>query len=421
MRTKFILVFFILFSFRSVSQIGLIFSDEFPDSASTRIGLCADYAIGSNNLTNEFTGKFYKGGFIDKELKDDVLSRTKNKNRLGADINGGIFGAFKLDSLFHRKNLSLFFAVKDRQHFDMSFSRDLYKVGFYGNAAYAGKSAYFDGFNMTLLRYQQIQVGLFSSKLDSAARWGIGLSFLKGEQYASVRAKTASLFTSDDGQYIDFNTSMEVAKSDTAQKGFGAFNGYGASVDIYFEAPFKTRFGPSKVRVSVSDIGVISFNRNTLYMKQDSLFHYTGFSINNIYELQDSSIATSTSQDSIIGSVVPFRKQAVSVTLPAILNLSFETRFSKHFELTEGIRYVFNANYNLLAYVKANFYFNPRLMVSATFSYGGYSTFNYGVGVFANLGKGFMLYAGSNNIEGYIVPKKTTAQGAYISLIKNFK
>jgi len=421
LRTTIISLFLLVFSFRSDAQIASIFADEFPDSASTRIGVNADYAIGSNCLTNEFMGKFYKGGFIDEKLKNEVLSRTRNRNRLGGDVNMGIYAAFKLDSLFHKKDVSLFFTVKDRQHFDAAFSKDLYKVGFYGNAAYAGKTASFDGFNMTLLRYQQVQIGLFSSMYDSAARWGVGLSFLKGEQYASVYARTAELYTSEDGEYINFNTSMEMAKSDTAQKGLGAVNGFGASVDIYFEAPFKTKFGDSKMRVSVSDIGLINFNKNTLYMKQDSVFQYNGFTINSIYDLQDSTLSDKTSPDSVLNSIAPFKKQSVSVTLPAILNLSFETRFSKNFELAEGIRYVFNANYNLLAYVKGNFYFNPRFMLSATLSYGGYGTFNCGIGVFANLGKGFVLYAGSQNIEGYIVPKKTTAQGAYFSLVKNFK
>jgi hypothetical protein len=421
LRTTIISFFLLVFSFHTNAQIASIFADEFPDSAKTRIGVNIEYALGSNNLTNEFIGKFYKGGYIDAGLKNEVLSRTRNKNRLGADINTGVYAAFKLDSLLHKKDISLFFAVKDRQHFDAAFSKDLYKVGFYGNAAYAGKSADFDGFNMTLLRYQQVQIGLFSSKYDSAARWGVGISFLKGEQYASIYAKTAELYTSEDGQYINFNTSMEVAKSDTANKGIGAFNGAGASVDIYFEAPFKTRFGNSKLRVSISDIGLISFNKNTLYLKQDSMFHYSGFNISSIYDLQDSTLSNSTSQDSIIQAIAPFKKQSVSVTLPAILNLSFETRFSKNFELSEGIRYVFNANYNLLAYVKGSFYFSERFMLSATLSYGGYSTFNCGIGVFANLGKGFMVYAGSNNIEGYIVPKKTTAQGAYFALVKNFK
>lgn len=415
----FILFVFVI-QFKSEAQIAAIFSDEFPDSTKVRVGLVGDFGINSTSLTSEFVSKFYKGGFIDSDLKDKVLDRTRNTNIIGADLNYGVYVGIKLDSLFHKENVSLFFSVRDRAHFDARFSKDFYKVGFYGNAPYAGKTANFNDFNLNLLRYQQLQIGLFSSKYDSAARWGIAVSILKGEQYASILAQKAELYTSADGQYIDFNTEMEVAKSDTAKKGIGAFNGIGASIDVYFEAPFKTRFGNSKLRVSVTDIGSIKFNSNSLYLNQDSLFHYTGFHVNSIYDLQDSTFA-STSQDSIISAVAPFEKRSFSVTLPSTLNLSYETQFNKHIEMVEGIRYVFNGNYRLLVYLKGNFTINPKFIVSATIGYGGYGKFNYGLGAFANLGKGFIVYAGSNNLEGFITPKKTCGQSAYISLVKNFK
>lgn len=417
---KLLIIFILFVTFSAKAQITAIFADEFPDSAKVRTGISADYSLNSSAFTNYFISKFYKGGYIDTDLKNLVLGRMRNTNRVGADLNYGIYAAFKLDSIFHKKNVSIFFSVRDRAHFDARFSKDFYKVGFYGNASFAGQTANLSDFNLNLLRYQQFQFGFFSSKLDSAARWGIGISFLKGEQFTSVLAKKAELFTSEDGQYIDFNTSLQVAQSDTSHKGLGAFNGYGASMDVYFEAPFKTRVGNSKLSVSVADIGLIRFNKNSLMLNQDSLFHYSGFRIKSVYDLQDSTFKN-TSQDSIINSIVPFKKQAVSVTLPATLNLTFETNFSKHFHLTEGIRYTFNANQTLLTYLKADFYITPRFMISTTFGYGGYGKYNYGVGIFANLGNGFVIYARSNNIEGYIVPKKTTGQGAYISLVKNFK
>jgi len=415
----FIIIAWIL-SLHAKAQISNIFVDDFPDSSRIRTGILAEYGINSNAFTNHFVSQFYKGEYIDTDLKNEVLSRTRNTNRIGADFNFGFYMAIKPDSLFHKKYLSVFFSVRDRQHFDALFSKDFYKVGFYGNSQFAGETANFNDFNLNLLRYQQLQIGFFSTKLDSATRWGMGFSFLKGEQYASILAKKAELFTSEDGQYIDFNTSLQVAQSDTAHKGFGAFNGYGASVDIFIEAPFKTKVGLSKLRVSIEDVGLIRFNNNSLLLKQDSLFHYTGFTINSIYDLQDSTFKN-TSQDSVLNTIAPLQKRSFSVTLPATLNLNFETQFNKHFHLTEGIRYVFNANHTLLAYIKGNFYINPKLRISATFAYGGYGRFNYGLGVFANLGGGFMVYAGSNNIEGYIVPKRTTGQGAYISLVKNFK
>ncbi len=414
------LLFILINQFNSEAQIAAIFSDEFPETARTRIGLVGEYGINSNAFTTQFVSKFYKGGYIDAALKNDVLKRTEKMNTIGADLNYGVYVGIKLDSIFHKKNISLFFSLRDRAHFDARFSKDLYKVAFYGNAPYAGKTANFNDFNLNYLRYQQLQIGLFSSKYDSAARWGIAVSILKGEQYSSIFAKKAEMYTSEDGQYIDFNTEMQVAQSDTANKGIGAFNGIGASFDIYFEAPFKTRFENSKLIISVADIGSIKFNNNSLYLNQDSLFHYTGFHVNSIYELQDSTFANA-SQDSIVNSIAPFKKKSISVTLPTVLNITYETKFNKHVEVTEGIRYVFNGNYHLLGYIKGNFIFNHQLSISTTFGYGGYGKFSYGIGVFANLGKGVIIYAGSNNLEGFIAPKKALGQSAYISLIKNFK
>jgi len=416
----FLIVTAISFQFQLNAQIAAIFSDEFPDSTKTRIGLVADYGLNATAFTTQFISKFYNGGYIDTDLKEQVLKRTKNMNTIGADLNYGVYVGVKLDSFFHKKNISLFFSLRDKAHFDARYSKDFYKVGFYGNAPYAGKVANFNDFNLNFLRYQQLQVGLFSSKYDSAARWGIALSLLKGEQYSSIYAQKAELFTSEDGTYIDFATTMQVAQSDTAKKGIGAFNGVGAAIDIYFEAPFKTRFGNSKLRVSVADIGAIKFNDKSLFLNQDSTFHYTGFHVSSVYDLQDSTFAN-TSQDSIISSVVPFKNQSFSVTLPSVLNLTYETRFGEHFEMIEGIRYVFNGNYHLLAYVKGNFIINPKYAISGTFGYGGYGKFNYGLGVFANLGKGFIIYAGSTNLEGFVTPKKAAGQSAYISLVKNFR
>lgn len=413
------ILFITLIALNSEAQIAKIFANDFTDSNTLRFGIISDYDLNSNAITNTFSKKFYTGGYINNDLKNTVLNRVKNNNRIGGNINNGIYAAFKLNS-FDYKNVSVFFSIRDRAHFDAAFSKDLYKIGFYGNSQYVGKTANIGNFDLNLIRYQQIQVGIFSTDLDSAARWGIGVSFIKGEQYLNVTAKKAELFTSMDGQFINLNTELSAAKSDTSKKGIAAFNGSGASVDLFFEAPLQTRLGPSKITASVSDVGAIRFNEQTLSMSQDTIFNYSGFKINNIFDLRDSTIG-SRAKDSIVNSIAPFKKHAYSVTLPAILNFSFETKFTKWFRLTEGIRYVFNANYKLQYYLTGNFHVNSKLILSPTFAYGGYGIFNYGFNVSAKLGKSFVIYAGSNNVEGFIIPKKTTGQGAYICLIKKFK
>jgi hypothetical protein len=414
------ILFYLLISFLcGKAQIAAVFSDELTDVQKARIGVTADYFINASSFTNQFIGKFYKGGFIDVSLKDQISKRTKNSNRIGAELNYGIFAAFRLDSLFKSNHFNLFFCIRDRQHVDAHFSKDFYNVTFYGNAMYAGKTADLNAFSFNLIRYQQFQIGLFSTKLDSGARWGVGLSFLKGEQYYSVLARKAQLFTSPDGQYIDFDTDIEMARSNPANKGLNAMNGFGAGMDIFFEAPFQGSLGSSKLTVSVADIGLIRFNDQSVYRKQDSLFHYTGFKIKSIFDLQDS-LFLNTSQDSIQNKILPSKTRSVTATLPSTLNLSLETAFGKNFHLTEGIRYIFNANSKLLAYVKASFYFNKSIVLSATAGYGGYGNLNYGMGFGARLGTGLSFYIGSQNLEGYLAPTKTAGQSAYFSLIKNF-
>jgi hypothetical protein len=421
---KLIFILFVLFihSFAQ-AQLAAIYADDFPKQAKGRIAITGDYDLNSNTITNSLLTKFYTGGYIDANLKNSVLAEIKNKNRIGGNYSYGFYAAFQPDSFNHKRNISFFVSVRDRFHADARFSNDAYKLAFYGNAQYAGKTAYLDGLNTNIIHYQQFQIGFSTANIDSVARWGIGISFLKGQDYISVLAKKAQLFTSADGQYIDFATDISAVKSDTSKSGLASASGYGASVDMYFEAPFQTVLGSSKVRIAISDLGLIRFNKQTMSLSQDSTFHYSGVQISSFFALQDSTYG-SVSRDSLINSIAPFKKKSYSATLPAVLDLAFETQISTRFHITEGIRHVFNANYSVLAYVKGAYYFTPKFMLSGTIGYGGYGGYgrlNYGLGLFANLKNNVVIYAGSNNLEGYIVPKYNAGQGVYVSLIKNFK
>lgn len=420
MKRILILIVLIFTGVKFFAQIPVIYSDDFKDSSRVKIGGAGEFLINANALTSSFISKFYNGGYIDAELKKSVLDKTKLRNRIGGDLNYGIYAAFQPDSFLHKKNVGIFFSLRDRQHFDARYSKDFFKLGFYGNSIFAGETAYLNDFNLNFVRYQQLQIGFFSSKVDSTARLGVGLSFIKGEQYAAIYARKAELFTSEDGQYINFATQLSVAQSDTSKKGIGAFNGAGASVDIFFEAPFKTKFGEAKLSVSVADIGFIKYNRKSLFMYGDTVYHFEGFQINSIYDLQDSTFSA-TNKDSITNKVIPFKQQKVTYTLPSVLNITYKIQFTPKFALTEGVRYVYNANYNLLLYMKAEYLVRKNILVSVNGGWGGYGNFCYGAALGWNIGKGFILHAGSNNLEGFISPKKTAGQGAYFSLVKCIK
>ena len=88
--------------------------------------------------------------------------------------------------------------------------------------------------------------------------------------------------------------------------------------------------------------------------------------------------------------------------------------------MMEGLRYIYNGNNKLYLYVKGKIYFTKSFMLAATAGYGSYGSLNYGLGLAANIGGGFSVYAGSNNIEGFLFPSKAGGRSAYFSLFKNF-
>ena len=410
---------FLLLSFYSKAQVSVIFNSEVADTVHTFAGVWGNGSFDATALNSKFVSKFYTGSFIDKDTKDGVLNRTHNINRVGEEVNYGLFVAFRPDSLAHRKNMSYFIGLSDRQHFDARYSDDFYKVAFYGNASYAGRTAYLTDFNLNFIRYQQLQLGFLKKNTANTLQWGMGFSFLKGEQYASITAHKAELYTSQDGQFINFDTDMQIAQTDTAHRGLGAFNGYGASLDVFLMAPLKTKMGTSIIRVAVSDVGMIRFNKQSLYLNQDSLFHFTGFKINNIHDLQDSTFRT-TNKDSIASKVAPFGKKAFNVTIPATLVVSFETQYTKRFQLTEVVKFIYNANYSLLFYVKGKYQLGARTSISATVGYGGYGKINGGIGLNARLGKAWLVHVGSDHIEGFIAPQSAAGMGVNCSVIRCF-
>ena len=115
-----LILFLIALQFTATAQISAVFSDIFPDSAKIRVGLVGDFELNSNAITAKFFSKFYNGGYISSDLKNQVLDRIKNQNRIGADLNYGAYVGIKLDSLCHKKDVSLFFSLRDREHFKNS-------------------------------------------------------------------------------------------------------------------------------------------------------------------------------------------------------------------------------------------------------------------------------------------------------------
>jgi len=208
-------------------------------------------------------------------------------------------------------------------------------------------------------------------------------------------------------------------QSDTTKKKFGSVNGIGAAVNLFINMSYITLKHKGSITIHVNNIGAIKWNKNALAYQQDSVFHYDGFQINNIYDLKSATFE-SAQQDSILKKLTALKKESFSTTLPATLDVSSTTNYGK-FQFTKGFNYIFNANYKLCYYIGGNYFFTKNFCLTSRISYGGYGLMSYGLGIAAKFKHQFSLTFASNDIQGFILPNTTAGGEMQVQLTKYFK
>lgn len=422
MSKRFLFLLPLLFAAKGYSQTGYSLSNYYLDSAKIAVGISGEFLINSTVLTNEFFGKFINGGYIDKELKDKISGKLLLSNRLGGDVNYGLFYAQRINRLFGKPfyRFNYFVSITNRQHFDVRFNENLFKLGFYGNKQFAGDTVDAGNFSLNMLGYQQFQLGFISDN-GMGGKFGMGLSFLKGETQNSIEAAQLEIYTSDIGDVIDISTNARISRSDTATTGIEAFNGWGLSIDLMYEYNFNvfsnSDEGIGMLRLEISDLGFIRWNEQSFNYTLDTSFHYEGLVIDNVFELHDS-ILTQTI-DSITESYTSHQlKSGHTTVLPAIFRFTVIQQKGRHV-FTLGMMYRIAANYNPFVFLKETYRFNEVFSLGGKVSYGGYGKFGFGLEAGISFKK-FRLLIGSNHLDGLILPKITSGYSGYVAFDKRF-
>lgn len=405
---------FLLCAFLYKAQYNTEFSNYSSMGRSISVNL--DFDAGSNGMSSRMVNRLMWGGYIDNDLKKSSSKYLRAKNNFGLNVNYNacafIKGSNKFDFLIGFKNQEILNA---------SYTSDFYNLMFYGNQSYKGLTANLGGSNVNALRFQEVKFGAILHKFDSVAKIGMSLSFIKGEQLFFLKAhENSSLFTSGDGSELVFNSNFSMAISDTSNKKITSFNGIGASADIYFETPYKSKVGKKSVLiVNANNIGFIHWRNNSVQYNSDSTLHFKGYQVNNILDLKDSTLNRINS-DSLLRSLTNARKEPFNVNIPTNLLIINKIYFGTGaFCLSTGFRHIFNANY--IPYI----FIEPEYKVkNVTFSlhtgYGGYVRLNVGASASWS-SKGWFLRLGSHSLQGYLFPNGPSGQGLFFSIAKKLK
>ena len=374
-----------------------------------------DFEAGSNGMSSGLVNKLVWGGYIDNDLKAQSSKHLKEKNNFGLLLNYDVSAILK-----GNKKFDFLIGVKNQEVLNATYSKDAFNLMFYGNQMYKGQTADLSNCSVNALRFQEVKFGAIMHHVDSVGKIGVSVSFINGEQLFYIKTnKNSGLYTSPDGSELMFNSNFNMALSDTNNKRLGGFNGIGASADIFFETPYKSRGGRKcLLTVNANNLGFIHWWKNSVQYSSDSSLRYTGYNIRNISDLKDSTLNRINS-DSLLRDLTNARTEDFNVNIPTNLVIINKIYFGRIFCLGTGFRYIFNANYRPYVFVEPEFnYKNITFCLHG--GYGGYVKVNIGASVTWN-SKAWFVRVGSNSLQGYFAPKTAYGQGVFLSLAKKLK
>lgn len=357
----------------------------------------------SNSLSSDFALRAIQGGLIDDDLKLHTQnSLNKSDNRLGYQQTFSLLAGQRIGQgpwyfLTHYRHHSLT---------EVSFSRTAFELAFTGNASTVGHELPFH-LEYRNVNWQSLQLGLHYQR--QSHRFGFSPGIVSSAYFLEAGLKDATLYTSEDLSSMTLQTRAAVSWSDTTeQHQFGA--GKGVNFDVYYG------YHTSKQEffISLENFGIVSFDQLQLHDNTDSTWHFDGVSL-NLFETED--FRFSVNQDSLkqwTGLRQPGSKR---IMLPSHLTIGFKQKAGETFELGLYGRYHFYSMAQPEIHVLSGWRFHPQWKVMLSIAHGGYGSLKSGTHITAELGNGFGLRFGSNNLAGMWINQNTAAD-FYISLYK---
>ncbi len=414
-RTLFVTsIILVCFHSPSAAQWNGIFDSNYPDRQK-EVGFAGEYFISSDAVTVEFQNTYLNDNFIDNDLKDKTFKKMNGEPVLGSGLDAGFYYSSRSEK---NEEHSWFVNVRHRQHYNSTFTPDMFGLYFYGNKMYAGKTADLSDLNYLNIRYNQFQYGIVRKLSGDSSGWTFrgGVSFLLGENYLDIKTDRGSFYTHPEAEYVELDIFLESKQSDSTNTGFGKVNGVGGSVDLALQY---LKQGKYILRFGIKDAGIIAWNSKSTSFEIDTLYRFEGELIENFF---DSLFLDIKSEGEFTDGFKENRKEeGFKTMIPLKAEFSYG-RFVIPDKLTlwASADYIFNADYTPYIQLWNDYYISKRFMAGISFRYGGYAEIGAGIHLAADLGKGYILQAGTSYISGFISSSSATAQGGSFGLRKKF-
>lgn len=372
-----------------------------------------DLYTASNCFSASFIQNFFGSGFIDAEMKQDAAAKLSENNTIGISLSSGLWMMMPT-----KKNEdNIFLAGIDYKFSESSqFTADLFHLVFYGNYDLQDYTAQIGGSKFSLTNIVEYKVGLLKNYNEGYNTYKLGatIGLVQGISGLDINAKQATLYTANDGRYLDLDYDFSIKTSGNNKPSLANFAGAGISADIFGQLYFK---GPEiTVNAIVNDLGAIFWNNEPTKIFADSTLRFEGIEMNNLFGATNE--ATAGNSDSLL-AILGVTKEADVFTqaLPTRINLSAGKLMGSEFYLTLGLQYILNTPYKPLLFLQGTKSIpDLKLSLGVNAHTGGYGQFNAGIDITKSFGDLIELRIGSNSLLGVVAKNAFTGVGGYGTL-----
>lgn len=371
----------------------------------------ADLEYSSNAAVNTLAYDFYLQNPIHPS---SIKSTVENLTAINI---GGRESSMGIKYIFPTKKYNNFFFVdyRYRSHQSVRFSDEFGKFFFQGNKQFAGDTM--DGNDLRYLRtrYDALQFGWLNYFALNGRRAIISVSagVVRGFDYWRLNAKKLTLFTEENGNYIEATLGMEAERSRyVALKPFNAA-GFGALADIDFKLLLNEK---SAIGINVSDLGFVSWdNRSAVYKRGDTTIYYDGVFVPSIDSLS-SSTYTERIGDSIVTRFnIPYESGGFTSMLPTKISLTYYMGFTKTNFLNVRLQLMAFTNFRPQLNIESLNFVSNKVYSLTGIALGGFGPWDIYQKVGYQINKRYFAAVGLFGIEGMVAPNSLAGFGGNIS------
>jgi len=375
-------------------------------NSSNQLILNSYGGVGSSGITQKFMNKFLFPDYIDKDLKDETLEILNERNLFGGSAYGQL-NLFFTPKNYSAKSSEIFgIGFSSNLEGDLSFTKDLFKLTFYGNQPFAGEYLSLDKTSFNTVSYSNIEFSIGKTMSGEKARKSLwmDLGLVLGHSFTNFELEKASIYTEENGDYLDIN--IENSKfhfSDTLS--LSIVQGFGAKLDLHYSYQTEN----TTLLFSAENLGGILWN-NTTAASLDTSLKFEGIEIGSIFQLSDSVL----NKVSTLDSLIKIESGSSFKALPINLTAYFQKELNV-FRIDFLLRYRVYSNFAPYARFGANLSF-PVVQPGISVAYGGYSNIQAGINADIKLLKKIKIQVGTNNVLGVLIPNLSTALDAYAGM-----